>query len=50
MADALSRISTEVLDTSPLDEDIPVLVVETRASDALKEASAKEAPMGAQSV
>jgi len=30
-----------------LDEDIPVIAVETRASDALKEASPEEAPMGA---
>ena len=47
MADALSRLRTEGLDTSPLDEDIPVLAVETRASDALKEASPEEAPMEA---
>jgi len=47
VADALSRLPTKGLDTSPLDEDIPVLAVETRASDALKEASPEEAPMGA---
>jgi len=47
LADALSRLPTEGLDTFPLDEDIPVIAVETRASDALKEASPEEAPMGA---
>ena len=47
VADALSRLPTEGLDTSPLDEDIPVLAVETRANDALQEASPEEAPMGA---
>jgi len=36
VADALSRVPTEGLDTSPLDEDIPVLAVDTRASDALR--------------
>jgi len=35
------------LHTSPLDEDIPVLAVETRASDVLQEVSSKEAPKGA---
>jgi len=30
VADALSRLPTEGLDTSPLDKDIPVLAVETR--------------------
>ena len=47
VAHALSRLPTEGLDTSSLDEDIPVLAVETRASDALKKASPEEAPMGA---
>ena len=47
VADALSRLPTEGLGTSPLDEDIPVMVFETGASDALKEASPEEAPMGA---
>jgi len=47
VADALSRLPTEGLDTSPLDEDIPVLAFETRASDVLQEASPEEAPMGA---
>jgi len=47
VADALSRLPTEGLDTSPVDEDIPVLAVETRASDALKEAAPEEARMGA---
>jgi len=47
VADALSRLPTEGLDTSPLDEDIPVLAVETRASDALKATTPEEAPMGA---
>ena len=43
----LSRLPTEGLDTSHLDEDIPVLAVETRARDALKKATPKAAPMGA---
>jgi len=47
VADALSRPPTEGLDTSSLYEDIPVLAVETRASDVLQEASPEEAPMGA---
>jgi len=47
VTDALSRLPTEGLDTSPFYEHIPVLDVETRASDALKEASPEEAPMGA---
>jgi len=47
VADALSRLPTEGLDSTPLDEDIPVLAVETRASDALEAASPAEAPMGA---
>jgi len=47
VADALSRLPTQGLDTSPLDDDIPVLAVETGASDALEEASPEEAPMGA---
>jgi len=46
VADALSRLPTEGLDTSPLDGDILVLAVETRASDALKEASPEEAHLG----
>jgi len=47
VADALSRLPTEGLDSTPLDEDIPVLAVQTRASDALEAASPAEAPMGA---
>jgi len=47
VADALLRLPTEGVDTSPLDEATPVLAVETRASDVLQEASPKEAPMGA---
>jgi len=35
VADGLSRQPTEGLDSTPLDEDIPVLAGETRASDAL---------------
>jgi len=35
------------LDTSHLDEEIPVLAVETRASDVLQEASPEEASMEA---
>ena len=47
IADALSRLPTEGLDSTPLDEDIPILAVETRASDALEAASPAEALMGA---
>jgi len=47
VADVLSRLPTEGLDSTPLDEDIPVLAIETRASDALEAASPAEAPMGA---
>ena len=47
VADALSRLPTEGLDSTPLDEDIPVLAIETRASDALEAPSPAEAPMGA---
>jgi len=37
----------EGLDSTPLDEDIPVLAIETRESDALEAASPAEAHMGA---
>jgi len=47
VADALSRLPTEGLDSSPLDDDIPVLAIKTRASVALEAASPSEAPMGA---
>jgi len=47
VADALSHLPTEGLGTSPLDEDVPVLAVKTRSSDAIKEASPEEAPTGA---
>jgi len=47
VADALSRLPTEGLDSTPLDEDISVLAIETRAGDALEAASPAEAPMGA---
>jgi len=47
VADALSRLPTEGLDSTLLDQDIPVLAVETRASDALEAAAPAEAPMGA---
>jgi len=47
VADALSRLPTEGLDSTALDEDVPVLAVETRASDALEAAAPAEAPMGA---
>jgi len=47
VADALSRLPSEGLDQTPLDEDIPVLAIETRASDAVEAASPAEAPMGA---
>jgi len=46
VADELSRLPTESLDSTPLDEDIPVLAVETRSSDALEAVSPAEAPMG----
>jgi len=47
VSDTLSRLPTVGLESSHLNGDIPVLAVETRASDALKEASPEEAPMGA---
>jgi len=47
VADALSRLPPEGLDWTPLDEYIPVLAIETRASGALEAASPAEAPMGA---
>jgi len=47
VADALSRLPTEGLDSTLLDEDIPFLTLETRKSDALEAASPAEAPMGA---
>jgi len=47
VADALSLPPTEGLDSTPLDEDISVLAVEARASDALEATSPSEAPMGA---
>jgi len=47
VADAVSRLPTEGLDSTPLDEDIPVLVIENRVSDALEAASPAKAPMGA---
>jgi len=47
VVDASSRLPTGGLDSTPLDEDIPVLSIETRASDALEAASPAEAPMGA---
>jgi len=47
VADALSRLPTKGLDSTPLDEDMSVLAVETRASVALEAASPAEAPMGA---
>jgi len=45
VADALSSLPTEGLDTSPLDDDIPVLAVETRSSGTLKGASPEAAAM-----
>ena len=47
VADALSRLPTESLDSTPLEEDIPVLAVKARASDALEAASPAEAPLAA---
>jgi len=47
VADAISRLPPEGLDSTPLDEDIPVLAIETRASDALEAAWPAQAPMGA---
>jgi len=46
VADALLRLRTEGLDLTPLDENIPVLATETRASGALEAASPAEATMG----
>jgi len=46
-SDALSRLPTKGLDSTPLDEDIPVLAIETRASDPVEATSPAEAPMGA---
>jgi len=47
VAHALSRLPAEGLDSTPLDEDIPVLAVETRASDAPEAVSQADAPMRA---
>jgi len=47
VADAVSRLPTEGLASTPLYEEIPVLAVETRASDALEAVSPAEAPLGA---
>ena len=47
VADALSRLPTEGLDSAPLAEDIPVLAIETRAKDVEEAASPAKAPMGA---
>ena len=47
VADALSSLPREGLVPTPLDEDIPVLAIETRASDALEAASPAKAPKGA---
>ena len=46
VADVLSRLPTEGLESTPLDEDVPVLAVETRASDALEAASPGKALWG----
>jgi len=46
VADALSRLPTEGLDSTPLEEDIPVLAIETRAKDALEATSPDETPLG----
>ena len=45
--DGLSRPPTEGLDSTPLDEDIPVLAIEARESDALEAAPPAEVPRGA---
>jgi len=50
VTDAFSRLPTEGLESTPLEEDIPVLAIEARASDAREAASPAEAPMGALSV
>jgi len=47
VTDALSRLLMEGLDSTPWEEDIPVLAIETRESDVLEAASPAEAPMGA---
>jgi len=44
---ALSRLSTEGLDSTLLDDDVPVLAIKTRARDDLEAASPAEAPMWA---
>lgn len=41
MADALSRLPTDGLDTTPLDDQIPVLAVTTRSAQALTERNPK---------
>jgi len=47
LVDGLSRPPTEGLDSTPLDEDIPVLAIEARESDALEAAPPAEVPRGA---
>jgi len=47
VADELPRLPTEGICSTRLDEDIPVLAIEIRESDAQEAASPAEAPMGA---
>jgi len=47
VSDALSRLPTEGIESTPLEDDIFALSDETRESDALEAASPTEAPMGA---
>jgi len=47
VADALSRLPTEGLNSTPMDEDIAVLAIETRESGALEAASSAGAVIGA---
>jgi len=47
VADALSRLFTENLDSTALEEDITALAIATRARDALEATSPARTPMGA---
>jgi len=47
VADALSRLPTEGVDSSPVEEDIPFLAIEIQAREALAASSTAEAPIGA---
>jgi len=47
VADALSRPPSHVLESTPLEENIAILAIETRASEALEAAWPAETRMGA---